>query len=53
MQFIDVHHKRKFIMLLNLDNTHPKDTERLSLLYILAKNWFLFSIPKVGSASRY
>ena len=38
MQFIDVHHKRKFIKLLNLDNTHSKDRERLSLLYILAEN---------------
>jgi hypothetical protein len=38
MRFLNKLHEERFIELLNRDNTHPKDSERLALLYVLSGN---------------
>lgn len=42
MRFLDKNHAVNFNELLQKDNTHPRDTERYALFYIIAGNEDLF-----------
>lgn len=42
MQFLNKEHEVNFNELIQKDNTHPRDTERYSLFYIIAGNEDLF-----------
>lgn len=38
MNFLSKEHENRFVSLLQKDNTHPSDVERLALFYIVAGN---------------
>jgi len=43
MKFLNKEHENKLMDLIQKDGTHPKDVERISLLYILSGNTDLYA----------
>jgi hypothetical protein len=43
MRFLNTEHENKLMELIQRNGTHPKDKERISLIYILSGNADLFA----------